>query len=114
MSGKDGNLSRRFPSLKDEVNQMAYKNLEKASNKVSNHISNDISIKDPGPVEIPWSSDEQKLLEQALKKFNSSTPERWEKIASLLPSRTKKECMKRYKELVEIVKAKKAAANAAS
>lgn len=108
------NLKKLDPSLKDEVNQMAYKNLEKASNKLSNHISNDISIKDPGPTDIPWSSDEQKLLEQALKKFNTSTPERWEKIASLIPTRTKKECMKRYKELVEIVKAKKAAANASS
>ena len=106
------NLKKLDPSLKEEVNKMAYINLEKATSKGSSQISNDISVKDPGVCDIPWTSDEQKLLEQALKKFGSNTAERWEKIASIIPSRTKKECMKRYKELVEIVKAKKAAANA--
>ena len=57
----------------------------------------------------PWSSDEQKLLEQALKTFPSSTPERWERIAEAVPNRSKKDCMKRYKELAETIKAKKAA-----
>lgn len=109
------NLKKLDPSLKEEVNKMAYKNLEKSTNsKNANAIQNqnDISVKDPGVVETAWSSDEQKLLEQALKKFDSKTPERWEKISAIIPSRTKKECMKRYKELVEIIKAKKAAASA--
>ncbi|XP_061570061.1 dnaJ homolog subfamily C member 2 isoform X2 [Cololabis saira] len=57
----------------------------------------------------PWTTEEQKLLEQALKTYPVSTPERWEKIAAAVPGRTKKDCMKRYKELVEMVKAKKAA-----
>lgn len=34
---------------------------------------------------------------------------RWDNIAAAIPTRTKKECMKRYKELVEMVKAKKLA-----
>ena len=54
-------------------------------------------------------TEEQKLLEQALKTYPVNTPERWEKIAEAVPGRTKKDCMKRYKELVEMVKAKKAA-----
>ncbi|XP_078275830.1 dnaJ homolog subfamily C member 2 isoform X2 [Rhinoraja longicauda] len=56
-----------------------------------------------------WTAEEQKLLEQALKTYPVNTPERWEKIAATIPGRTKKDCMKRYKELVEMVKAKKAA-----
>ncbi|OQR69088.1 dnaJsubfamily C member 2-like [Tropilaelaps mercedesae] len=62
-----------------------------------------------------WSNEEQKLLEQALKTYPVSLgAERWDKIASVLPNRSKKECMKRYKELVETVKAKKAAVAAAA
>merc|ERR1711971_1161369 len=57
-----------------------------------------------------WTPDEQKLLEQALKTYDSKTPERWERISEAVPGRSKKDCMKRYKELAEIVKAKKAAA----
>ncbi|ENN71806.1 hypothetical protein YQE_11540, partial [Dendroctonus ponderosae] len=58
---------------------------------------------------LPWTTSEQQLLEQALKTYSASTPERWDRIAECLPNRSKKDCMKRYKELVETVKAKKAA-----
>ncbi|EDO28118.1 predicted protein, partial [Nematostella vectensis] len=58
---------------------------------------------------LPWSSDDQKLLEAALRAIPASTPERWDRVAESVPGRTKKECMKRYKELVEMIKAKKAA-----
>ena len=88
----------------------------------------------------PWTPAEQKLLEQALKTYPTSVPDRWDQIAACIPTRTKKECMRRYKvcfreisfedisffffllfllhikiytiilqELVELVKAKKAA-----
>lgn len=66
-------------------------------------------LKVPTKPELPWTTSEQQLLEQALKTYPSSTPERWDRIAECIPNRTKKECMKRYKELVETVKAKKAA-----
>lgn len=66
-------------------------------------------IKVPTKTELSWTTSEQQLLEQALKTYPSSTPERWDRIAECIPNRTKKECMKRYKELVETVKAKKAA-----
>jgi len=63
----------------------------------------------------PWSTEEQQLLEQALKTYPAALgAERWEKISSCVPSRSKKECMKRYKELAEMVKAKKAAVAAAA
>ena len=62
----------------------------------------------------PWSADEQKLLEQALKTYPAAIgSERWEKISACLPNRSKKDCMKRYKEIAEIVRAKKAAQAAA-
>lgn len=54
-----------------------------------------------------WTSEEQKLLENALKKIPQTTPDRWDKIAEQIPNRSKKDCMKRYKELVELIKSKK-------
>lgn len=56
-----------------------------------------------GPAEMsgynpaPWTTEEQKLLEQALKTYPSNTPERWDKIAQAIPNRSKKDCIKRYK-----------------
>ncbi|XP_065674445.1 dnaJ homolog subfamily C member 2 isoform X2 [Hydra vulgaris] len=113
------NLRKLDPSHKDEVNKLAFQNLEKSTNaKLTSSITAEPSKSDsllsPAVEEIPWSSDEQKLLEQALKTYGANTPERWEKIASVIPSRTKKDCMKRYKELVEMVKAKKAVQAASS
>lgn len=67
----------------------------------------------PTPAVVPlpaepktWSKDEQSLLEQAIKTFPVSTPDRWERIAECIPNRTKKECLKRVKELVDLVNAK--------
>lgn len=53
-----------------------------------------------------WTKDEQSLLEQAIKTFPVSTPDRWDRIAECIPNRTKKECLKRVKELVDLVNAK--------
>jgi DnaJ family protein C protein 2 len=59
----------------------------------------------PAPAEqlginlTPWTADEQRLLEQALKTYPASLSDRWERIAEAIPNRSKKECMKRYKVL---------------
>lgn len=59
---------------------------------------------------ITWSSDEQKLLEQALRTYPTSMgSDRWDRIAECVPNKTKKECIRRYKELVELVRERKAA-----
>ncbi|XP_063698587.1 dnaJ homolog subfamily C member 2 [Culicoides brevitarsis] len=56
-----------------------------------------------------WTKEEQSLLEQAIKTYPVSTADRWDRIAECIPGRTKKECLKRVKELVDQVNAKKKA-----
>lgn len=51
----------------------------------------------------PWTADEQKLLEQAMRTYSANVPDRWDKIAECIPCRTKKDCMKRYKVWTETV-----------
>lgn len=56
-----------------------------------------------------WSKEEQALLEQAIKTYPITTPDRWERIAECIPNRTKRECLRRVKELVDLVNAKQKA-----
>ncbi|XP_038211268.1 dnaJ homolog subfamily C member 2 [Zerene cesonia] len=118
-------------SLKKAANEEAFDQFEKDKKKPTsviddNSISkneapklvNGVAPKVNGDVKVPkeekaWTKTEQELLEQAIKTFPVSTPDRWDKIADCIPNRSKKDCMKRYKELVELVKAKKQAANLA-
>ncbi|XP_073336920.1 dnaJ homolog subfamily C member 2 [Pagrus major] len=111
---KAKNLQRLDPVQKDEINRKAFEKFKKEHSQVPPTIDNavpserfDASGTDANAA--AWTTEEQKLLEQALKTYPVSTPERWEKIAAAVPGRSKKDCMKRYKELVEMVKAKKAA-----
>lgn len=55
-----------------------------------------------------WSEDQQKALETALKKFPSTIQanERWTKIAAEVPGKTKKQCVDRYKLIVQLIKNK--------
>merc|ERR1739838_333273 len=56
-----------------------------------------------------WTQDEQTRLEQALRTYGPKEEERWDKIQTAVPTRTKRECMLRYKELAAAAKAKKLA-----
>merc|ERR1719495_236581 len=94
---QSGNFA--MSSLKDEVNKMAYENSQKGQKPIveKEHVA---SVRTETPAEAmgflnsdPWTPEEQKLLEQALKTFPSSTPERWDRIAESIPGRGKKDCM---------------------
>ena len=56
--------------------------------------------------EVVWTKEEQAALEEGLKKYSSKEKERWQMIADLVKTKTKKQCIKRYKELVEKLKKK--------
>ncbi|XP_063991118.1 dnaJ homolog subfamily C member 2 [Diachasmimorpha longicaudata] len=112
-------------SMKEQANKNAFDNFiaDKKSKEaidermpaVTERLDPPVNSNGPGNnggKDQPWTPAEQQLLEQALKTYSSTTgPEKWDLIAGCLPSRTKKECMRRYKELVELIKAKKAAQN---
>ncbi|WOL08392.1 hypothetical protein Cni_G17145 [Canna indica] len=50
-----------------------------------------------------WTADENKLFEDALAKFDGDTPERWEKVAALIPGKTVGDVISHYRELVDDV-----------
>ncbi|MEE6481369.1 hypothetical protein FKM82_012845 [Ascaphus truei] len=110
---KAKSLQKLDPQQKDDLNKKAFDKFKKEHLVVPQTVDSAAvpseRFEGPGADSTPWTTEEQKLLEQALKTYAVNTPERWEKIAAAVPGRSKKDCMKRYKELVEMVKAKKAA-----
>ncbi|XP_030016264.1 dnaJ homolog subfamily C member 1-like [Sphaeramia orbicularis] len=56
-----------------------------------------------------WTQNQQKLLELALQQFPRGTTERWDRIAKVVPGKTKEDCMIRYKMLAELVQKRKQA-----
>ncbi|XP_011362707.1 dnaJ homolog subfamily C member 1 [Pteropus vampyrus] len=59
--------------------------------------------------EEPWTQTQQKLLELALQQYPKGSSDRWDKIAKCVPSKSKEDCIARYKLLVELVQKKKQA-----
>uniref|UniRef100_A0A669EVC7 DnaJ homolog subfamily C member 1 n=1 Tax=Oreochromis niloticus TaxID=8128 RepID=A0A669EVC7_ORENI len=64
---------------------------------------------EPQPEPAVWTQNQQKLLELALQQFPRGTPERWDRIAKVVPGKSKEECMIRYKILAELIQKRKQA-----
>lgn len=107
-------------ALKKAANQKAFQNFEKTKKpgavdaETSQRFDATPADQGDAATTTSWTSDEQKLLEQALKTYPAAAEERWDKIAAVVKTRSKKDCMRRYKELVQMVKAKKEAVKMAS
>nr|XP_046178124.1 dnaJ homolog subfamily C member 1 [Oncorhynchus gorbuscha] len=56
-----------------------------------------------------WTQNQQKLLELALQQYPRGTTERWDRIAKVVPGKSKEECTIRYKLLAELVLKRKQA-----
>lgn len=60
----------------------------------------------PESTSVPWTAEEQAALEAAIKGVGADVADRWDRIAQLVQTRTKKECMLRAKELATLLKRK--------
>ena len=56
-----------------------------------------------------WLEGQNAKLVAAMKKYGKSEPDRWTKIAAMVPGKTPSQCIKRFKSLRDTVRAKKAA-----
>lgn len=54
-----------------------------------------------------WSQQQQRLLESALAAVPRSLPERWDRIAELVPGKSKTDCMLRCKQLADKVRSRR-------
>lgn len=102
-------------SLKEQANKKAFDNfiaekknketiedrMPAVTERLDHPVSNGIESKETKKESTPWTPAEQKLLEQALKTYPTTISNRWDQIAECIPTRTKKECMKRYKVSVK-------------
>ncbi|KAH9614927.1 hypothetical protein KSS87_001893 [Heliosperma pusillum] len=50
-----------------------------------------------------WTKEENKKFESALAIFDEKTPDRWYKVAAMLPGKSVRDVMKQYEELIEDV-----------
>lgn len=69
----------------------------------------EVPKKERAVAEEPWTQSQQKLLEAALQQYPKGCSDRWDRIAKCVPSKSKEDCIARYKLLVELVQKKKQA-----
>ncbi|KAL4002062.1 DnaJ domain family protein [Acanthocheilonema viteae] len=71
------------------------------------NISREDSDSEKGKISVIWSDYDQKLFEAALQQFPKGTTDRWDKIANCVSSKTKQQCVERFRYLSEMVRQKK-------
>ena len=59
--------------------------------------------------EVAWTVEQQKALEQAMRKHGPSVPDRWDRISEDVVGMTRQDCIRRFKQIGAALKAKKAA-----
>ncbi|XP_061402353.1 dnaJ homolog subfamily C member 2 [Musca vetustissima] len=98
-------------TVNTEISSESAGNSESKENQSNGNISNSTTVnsKTQKATSKAWTKEEQALLEQAIKTYPISTPDRWDRIAECIPNRSKKDCLRRVKELVELVNSKKEA-----
>nr|UKB40113.1 MYB transcription factor [Isopyrum manshuricum] len=67
------------------------------------HRSNSNWLLEENKMTTNWSQEENKLFENALAIYDKDTPDRWQKIAAMIPGKTVVDVMNQYKELVNDV-----------
>uniref|UniRef100_A0A915P847 DnaJ homolog subfamily C member 2 n=1 Tax=Meloidogyne floridensis TaxID=298350 RepID=A0A915P847_9BILA len=73
-------------------------------NNTNNNQNNEQQNNVNKNTEDEWNAEQQRQFEKALKEIPSSDAERWDKIAAAVDGKTKKQCVRRYKKLAEMVK----------
>lgn len=86
-------IDERMPAVTERLDGPVINGVGSAKKNLSGET---IEVKEKKEA-TPWTPAEQKLLEQALKTYPATVSDRWDQIAKCIPSRTKKECMRRYK-----------------
>ncbi|KAL3137123.1 hypothetical protein ABBQ32_006697 [Trebouxia sp. C0010 RCD-2024] len=59
------------------------------------------------PATAEWTEESQKLLVNALKEIGKQVPDRWQRVAEVVPGKTRAQCQKLFRELKNDFRAKK-------
>jgi len=94
-------------AVKEKVNK------QKGSTDASTKSASDPATSPPVDVD-EWNADQQASLERALRTVPKTAEDRWEQIAKLVPGKSKKQVMQRFKLIKAQILASKAATNSSS
>nr|CAD2159168.1 unnamed protein product [Meloidogyne enterolobii] len=103
--------SGQLPSSNNSTTVSVNKNIPQQTtttdipiNNTNNNQNNEQQNNINKNTEDEWNAEQQRQFEKALKEIPSSDAERWDKIAAAVDGKTKKQCVRRYKKLAEMVK----------
>mmetsp|Transcript_2027 Transcript_2027/g.2892 ORF Transcript_2027/g.2892 Transcript_2027/m.2892 type:complete len:662 (+) Transcript_2027:21-2006(+) len=101
---------KRKKKSKDKLKEKSKEKSKETAGIKADKPSSEKKAADIEPEETnEWSAIQQQALEQALRSTPKG-PERWDNIASKVPGKTKKDCIRRFKEIRAKIMAQRAAA----